>query len=122
MNLSAAGAKKQLGQEGEDLASQIIEKDGLKILVRNFRCPIGEMDIIAIEGERLIFIEVRTRSTQKFGWGEESIQPKKRIRLQRIAEYYILSRKYKEWPPIRFDLIAIRWDEKNPQSNWIRGI
>lgn len=120
--MSAAGAKKQLGQAGEDLASQVIQKDGLKILERNFRCPIGEMDIIASEGERLIFIEVRTRTTQKFGWGEESIQPKKRLRLQKIAEYYILCRSYKEWPPIRFDLIAIRWNEINPQSNWIRGI
>ncbi|HVJ50014.1 YraN family protein [Desulfitobacterium sp.] len=117
-----AGTRKQRGQEGEDLAAQIIQSNGLKILVRNFRCPVGEMDIIALEDEKLIFIEVRTRSTPKFGWGEESIQAKKRMRLQRIAEYFILSRKYKEWPPLRFDLIAIRWDEKNPQTNWIRGI
>lgn len=118
----SAGPKKQRGQQGEDLAAQIVESKGLKILMRNFRCPVGEMDIIALEGERLIFIEVRTRSTPKFGWGEESIQSKKRIRLQRIAEYYILSCRYKEWPPVRFDLIAIRWNENNPQTNWIQGI
>lgn len=118
----SAGVKKQRGQEGEDLAAELIQRDGLKILIRNFRCPVGEMDIIALEGETLIFIEVRSRSSQKFGWGEESIQPKKRIRLQRIAEYFILTRKYKEWPPIRFDLVAIRWDKDHPQTNWIRGI
>lgn len=118
----SSGFKKERGQQGEDLAAQIISSKGLKILLRNFRCPVGEMDLIALEGDTLIFIEVRTRSTAKFGWGEESIQPKKRIRLQRIAEYFLISHKYKKWPPIRFDLVAIRWDESNPQTNWIRGI
>lgn len=118
----SVGPKKLRGQQGEDLAAQIVARSGLKILMRNFRCPVGEMDIIALEGERLIFIEVRTRSTAKFGWGEESIQSKKRIRLQRIAEYFLLSRKYREWPSMRFDLVAIRWDENNPQTKWIRGI
>ncbi|AHF07558.1 YraN family protein [Desulfitobacterium metallireducens] len=118
----SAGPKKERGQQGENLAAQIVVSKWLKILMRNFRCSVGEMDIIALEGNRLIFIEVRTRSTPKFGWGEESIQSKKRGRLQRIAEYFLLSRQYREWPPIRFDLIAIRWDEDNPQTKWIKGI
>lgn len=118
----SSGPKKERGQQGEDLAAQIVAGKGLKILLRNFRCPVGEMDIIALEGDTLVFIEVRTRTTSKFGWGEETIQTKKRMRLQRIAEYFLLSRKYREWPPIRFDLIAIRWDESDPQTKWIRGI
>lgn len=118
----SAESKIQRGQQGENLAAQIVESSGLKILMRNFRCPVGEMDIIAAEGQSLVFIEVRTRSSAKFGWGEETIQSKKRMRLHRIAEYFLLSRHYKDWPPIRFDLIAIRWNEGNPQSKWIRGI
>lgn len=114
--------KKQRGREGEDYAAQILENEGLKIILRNYRCPVGEMDIIAAEGDRLIFVEVRTRTSSRFGWGEETILRKKKIRLQRIAEYFILSQKYKAWPALRFDLIAIRWDEDHPQYQWIRGI
>lgn len=117
-----AGHKKQLGQEGEDFAAQRIQIEGLKIIARNFRCPVGEMDIIATEGEKLIFIEVRSRTSQHFGWGEESIKPQKKIRLHRIAEYFILSQKLREWPSVRFDLVAIRWLESGPQFNWIQGI
>lgn len=114
--------KKQRGQEGEDFATQVLKNEGLKIILRNYRCPVGEMDIIAAEGDMLIFVEVRTRTSPKYGWGEESILVKKKLRLQRIAEYYILSRRYKTWPSMRLDLIAVRWDEDTPQYQWIRGI
>lgn len=117
-------SKKEVGQSGEDFASRHLIQAGLTVLVRNYRCPQGEMDIIAREGFQLVFIEVRTRSSGRYGWGEESITPQKKARLTRIASHYIKSRGYKKWPPMRFDLIAIRIGKNSnpPDLYWIRGI
>jgi putative endonuclease len=118
-------SKKDVGQYGEDRAAEHIQQAGLSILDRNYRCPHGEMDIIASEGTLLVFIEVRTRSSGRFGWGEESVTSQKRTRLHRIATHYIKYMGYKDWPPIRFDLVAIRVAEtmeKQPDICWIRGI
>lgn len=114
-----------LGKLGEELALGHIKQAGLSILESNYRCPLGEMDIIARDGEMIVFVEVRTRSTGRQGWGEESITQKKRTRLNRIASHYLKLKNYKQWPSIRFDLIAIRAKGKQeiaPDIYWIRGI
>lgn len=118
-------SKREIGQSGEDYAAEHLKQAGLTILQRNFRCSLGEMDIIAREGFQLVFVEVRTRSTGKCGWGEETITPQKRARLNRIASHYIKKRGFKTWPPMRFDLIAIRVGKEHsnrPDIIWIRGI
>ena len=118
-------SKIDVGRYGEDHAAEHIEQAGLTILERNYRCPLGEMDIIAREGLQLVFIEVRTRSSGRCGWGEESITPQKRARLNRIASHYIKFRGYTTWPSMRFDLIAIRPGDtlgRHPDIYWIRGI
>ena len=118
-------SRQLLGKIGEELALEHIKQAGLTILECNYRCPIGEMDIIARDGKTIIFLEVRTRSSGKQGWGEESITAKKRARLYRIATHYLKLQNYNEWPPIRFDLIAIRSQKKDdgvPDINWICGI
>jgi putative endonuclease len=118
-------SNKAIGQSGEDHAVVHIKQAGLTVLFRNYRCPQGEMDIIARDGLALVFIEVRSRSSGRCGWGEETITPQKRARLNRIASHYIKFRGFKNWPPMRFDLIAIRSGDdpdKHPDIYWIRGI
>jgi putative endonuclease len=118
-------SKKAVGQHGEDIAAEYLKQAGLTILQRNYRCPLGEMDIIAREGLQLVFIEVRSRTSGRFGYGEETITPQKKARLNRIASHYIKARGFKTWPPMRFDLIAIRMVKepgKHPDIYWIRGI
>ncbi|NMA67839.1 MAG: YraN family protein [Desulfitobacterium sp.] len=113
------------GSYGEELAAKFLRKEGLKIIMRNYRCSLGEMDIIAQDNQTLVFAEVRTRSTGRMGWGEESINYQKRLRLQKIATYFIKEKKYKNWPQIRIDCIAIRTSEnqgKTPEIRWIKGI
>lgn len=113
------------GNYGEELATEFLQKEGLEIIRRNYRCPLGEMDIIARDKQVLVFAEVRTRTTGKLGWGEESINRQKRIRLQKIATYFIKENKYKDWPQMRFDCIAVRASAKEgsePELRWIRGI
>lgn len=113
--------RQSLGKSGEDFATRLVIESGLSIITRNYRCPKGEMDIIARDGEALVFIEVRTRRSAIRGWGEESITPKKAQRLQAIASYYVLQKGYSSWPCLRFDVVAIRWRAESPEVNWVRA-
>lgn len=113
--------KQSLGKSGEEFAARLVIASGLTIVARNYRCPKGEMDIIARDGEVLVFIEVRTRRSSYRGWGEESITHHKAQRLQAIASYYVLQQGYLSWPCLRFDVIAIRWIEKSPDAKWIKA-
>jgi putative endonuclease len=113
--------KQSLGKCGEEYTACLVQEAGLKIIARNYRCPKGEMDIIARDADTVVFIEVRTRQSSYRGWGEESITPKKVQRLQAIASFYVLQEGYKSWPPIRFDIVAIRCLGEKPEIKWIKG-
>jgi len=113
--------KQSLGRSGEKFATRLIIESGLSIIVQNYRCPKGEMDIIAADGEVLVFIEVRTRRSSIRGWGEESITHQKAQRLRAIAAYYVLQQGYTSWPCLRFDVVAIRWTSENPDVKWIKA-
>ena len=113
--------KKSLGKSGEEFAARIITEAGLSIIAMNYCCPKGEMDIIARDGDALVFIEVRTRRSSYRGWGEESITHQKAQRLKAIASFYILQQGYKNWPSLRFDVVAIRWIGINPEIRWIKA-
>jgi len=113
--------KQSLGKCGEEYTARLVQEAGLRLIARNYRCPKGEMDIIARDAETLVFIEVRTRQSSFRGWGEESITQKKAQRLQAIASFYVLQRGYKSWPSMRFDVVAIRWIGENPEIKWIKA-
>lgn len=112
--------KKELGDFGESLAYDHLKKAGLKIVRRNYRCPKGEIDIIAQVGTLIIFVEVRLRTSKFRGYAEESIDHRKASRLKSIAAYYLMEKGLAEWPPIRFDVVAIDW-ETEPSIKWIQG-
>ena len=81
------------GQYGEDLACRYLKKLDYKIIERNFRIRGGEIDIIALDGETLVYVEVKTRSTYRFGRPEEQITPWKIKFLERAAKFYRVKRK-----------------------------
>ncbi|HHV65209.1 MAG TPA: YraN family protein [Peptococcaceae bacterium] len=114
--------KKELGQMGESLAVAYLQEAGLRIIQQNYRCPKGELDIVARDGEYLVFVEVRTRTSAKRGTAEESISGKKAQKLKTLAAYYLLERGFKEWPPLRFDVVAINVISRQPVINWIKNI
>jgi len=113
--------KQSLGKHGEEYTARIVQEAGLKIIALNYRCSKGEMDIIARDNETLVFIEVRTRQSAFRGWGEESITPRKAQRLKAIATFYVLQLGYKNWPSMRFDVVAVRWTGGIPEINWIKA-
>ena len=103
----------RLGRQGESLARQYLLQAGYRILAANYRCPWGEVDLVAQEGEELVFVEVRTRRSSAYGSPQESITPEKIERLQATAQDYLQNhtpepgRSELQW---RIDLVSIRFD------------
>lgn len=95
-----------LGRLGEKIAVTYLKTNGYAILERNFSSPLGEIDIIAKDGEATVFIEVRTRRTDEYGLPIESIGKDKQRRLIRTAWFYIKGRNFPT-ANFRFDVISI---------------
>ncbi len=85
--------KKLLGYLGETKACKYLKKHGYKILIRNYVTPFGEADIVASKDEEIVFIEVKTRTNEKFGRPCEAVDNKKQEKYRRICEYYFLQNK-----------------------------
>ncbi|WP_066639450.1 YraN family protein [Desulfolucanica intricata] len=97
-----------LGRRGETAAVEYLLQKGYKIILQNFRCYLGEIDIIAKEGDTIIFVEVRARSTDSFGLPQESVSIKKQNRLRKLAQYYIS--KFSISDSCRFDVLGIMFE------------
>jgi len=85
--------KIKIGKEGERFVADFFRQKGYKILEKNFRCRMGEIDLIVQKDERLLFVEVKTRRGNQFGSPLEAIVPSKKRRMERLAEYYLLRKK-----------------------------
>ena len=113
---SAAGnlGKDALGDRGENRAARYLRERGYKILIRNFRCPLGEIDIVARDGRTIVFCEVKTRAEDN-PTPEEQVNGHKQHQITKAAKYY-LSRYGISQPPARFDVVAVVWpDDREPQ-------
>ena len=99
--------KQRLGRRGEEIATSYLQQQGYTILARNWKCPIGEIDIVAREGETLAFVEVRTRRGHRFGTPEESVTPAKQAKLVELAQTYLqeMGLTDTDW---RIDVVAIQ--------------
>ena len=86
-------ARLALGQWGEDQAVLFLRKLGLKILTRNYRTPVGEIDIIARSKKELLFIEVKTRRGTQFGLPQEAVGVRKQQQIIRTAQWYLAQEK-----------------------------
>ncbi len=96
---------KPLGIEGEDLAVKFLSGKGYKIIARNYKTPIGEIDIIAKDGDTLVFVEVKTRADSSFGYPYEAVNYWKKEKLKKSALLYL--KKLRKELPSRFDVISI---------------
>jgi putative endonuclease len=98
--------RRRLGQLGEQMAADRLVTMGYEIVERNYRCPAGEIDLVARHTGRWVFVEVRTRRSIRFGSPEESVTPRKRAHLIASAEHYLQDHDALEsdW---RIDAVAI---------------
>jgi putative endonuclease len=99
-------ARHSLGQRGEDYAAQYLLDHGYALRARNWRCPVGEIDLVTEKDGRLIFVEVRTRRGDRLGTPEESITPAKRAKLIAAAQTYLDEHDQLDWD-WRIDVVAI---------------
>lgn len=110
------------GKHGEDIASDFLSKKGFKVIERNFKKRYGEIDIVAIDDNVLVFVEVKTRSSSKYGSPLESITPWKLRAVIKTAQYYKLT--HSKLPEqLRIDAISIElFDGRMPKIEHIKNI
>ena len=94
------------GQIGEDLAVCYLENQGYIIVERNYRMRMGEIDIIARDGESLVFVEVKTRRSSRFGSPFDAVDFRKQQQVSRVALAYMTRHRCEEMP-VRFDVIGV---------------
>ena len=109
--------RRSLGQRGEAAAARYLRRRGMKIVARSSRLKPGELDIVALDGEVLVFVEVKTRRSAETGHPAEAVTPAKQRRLTRLAVTFmkrhgLLDRK------ARFDVVAVTW----PAGKWFAKI
>lgn len=104
------------GGEAEAMAAAFLQLKGLQVLERNYRCRLGEIDLIAQDGPTTVFVEVRQRASSAFGGAAASITAAKKQRLVRAARHYIS--RLRTTPQCRFDALLIEGDP--PRIAWIR--
>jgi putative endonuclease len=120
MKISAKRKSLQIGHEMENLACAHLKKAKLRLLLRNYRCKMGEIDLIMQDNQYLVFLEVRYRSQANYGSSLESITPIKERKLIRTAQYYLLTHQHTTHLA-RFDIVAI--DKINNTHNiyWLKN-
>lgn len=98
--------KRSFGNKGEDIAEGLLLQNGYKIIERNFSGRFGEIDIIALDAQTLVFVEVKTRKDRRFGMPQEAVTAQKLYKIKKTAEYYSLL--HPDLPKkIRIDVVAL---------------
>ncbi len=99
-------SKQSTGATGEELASTFLKKQGYKIVEKNFRTKLGEIDIIALDRGTVSFVEVKTRKSTTFGYPQEAVSLRKQKKISQVASIY-LNQKNLNAEKARFDVVAI---------------
>lgn len=100
--------RRDQGKAGEDLAAKFLEQKGFKIIERNYRFERGEIDLIAEEGDELVFVEVKARRSTIFGAPEDAVTEEKQEQVHTVADGYLFEHDIDN-RPCRFDVIAIEF-------------
>lgn len=110
----------QIGFAAEAHAHEFLKGQGLISVVSNYRCKMGEIDLIMRDKTHLIFIEVRARTNNRFGGALASITHDKRKKLQKTALHYLSANRLHEKFPVRFDVVAI--DGQTREITWLQNV
>ena len=114
--------KDELGRRGEQLAAEYLERAGLRILDRNWRCETGELDIVALDQRVLVVCEVKTRSGVRYGSPLEAVSHSKRTRLRRLAAAWLAGQELR-FNDVRIDVIGLVQDASGEFTlEHVRGV
>ena len=114
----------EIGALGEQLAVEHLESLGLRVLIRNWRCRYGELDVIAADdaARTVVFVEVKTRTTDQFGGVVQAVTPQKVRRLRRLAGLWLASQD-RSWAGVRIDVVGVRIGRKrSPEITHLQGV
>jgi putative endonuclease len=109
-----------IGIRAEDAAIKYLQQNDVRILYKNFRCKLGEIDLIAQDQQYLVFAEVRFRATNEFGGAIESITLAKQRKIIRVAEFFLATRTWAQNVKCRFDVITMSQTVASPHIQWIK--
>jgi putative endonuclease len=113
--------KQLIGQAAEDIAAGFLRAKGLEILERNYLRRLGELDIVARDGDVLVIAEVRTRATDRYGGAAASVTARKQQRIIRAASQLLQQRRDLARLRVRFDVIAVLgMDTERPRVEWLQ--
>jgi putative endonuclease len=107
--------KKTLGERGEDAAARYLQRQAYRLLARGLDSRLGELDIVAVDGRTIVFVEVKTRRSGQAGHPAEAIDPRKERRMTQAGLAYLKAQRLLDYPA-RFDVVAITWpsDDREP--------
>lgn len=113
--------RRRFGNVGEELAATFLESQGMNILASQYKKHFGEIDLIAQDGDEVVFVEVKARTTSMFGYPEDSVTPKKIGHILRVAQSYLQEKQQTE-SPWRIDVLAIEYHQDPPKIIHLKNI
>lgn len=109
------------GRAAEDAALDFLRSRGLTLLARNYRCRLGEIDLVMRDGDDLVFVEVRARESASHGGAAASIGSAKQRRIAAAARHFLMTHPPASELPARFDVVAIAGSQGAQSADWIRA-
>lgn len=110
-----------IGNRAEQLALDLLRQNGFKLLERNYHCRSGEIDLIMLDGNILVFIEVRYRKGMQFGLSTETVDYHKQQKLIRAAQHYLQANPKAAKRAARFDVVGLSGELDRPEFSWIKN-
>jgi putative endonuclease len=111
--MPANNGKLLLGKEGERVAERFLQRKGYKLVERNYRCPLGELDLIVLDRRVVVFVEVKTRTGHGFGSPLEAVEFRKQRKMIQAAQFF-LAEKRLQHRDARFDVVGVSWPGREP--------
>ena len=112
--------RQQFGKKSENLAVWYLKKNGYKIIEQNYRTPLGEIDIIAKEKKTIVFVEVKSRQSIRYGNPKWAVTPKKQRKISMVALQYLKSTRQMD-AKARFDVVAVMSNRDQPQIEIVKN-
>jgi putative endonuclease len=110
----------ELGKLGEDLALETVKRMGYRCITRNYRCPLGEMDLIARDGDTLVFVEIKTRRGKSLEWAKEAVDWRKKRQLSKVALAYMKENRCADVKS-RFDVVAVNLGSQGKEIEVVKN-
>ena len=110
----------KIGRSGEEAAVRYLKKKGYKILLQNYTCPVGEIDIVARDKKTIVFVEVKTRRSMSYGSARMAITPQKKRKISMAALYYLKTNQKLD-QGARFDVITVQTSDRGKSIDHIQN-